>query len=240
MLQPRLRQLLSSVYPSSTTPEEQLAEVISMRTKLNLASKPFSNRLVPWIVTALIICLSLIGLIFVVKNTRQANAQSAVVQHDINTLGQQEQDLRKKAEVVRSSLTSEQLQTLTAAHILVDRKRFSWSRLFADLETVLPGDVRVKRIAVRGLSTSGDRTLAELELTVVAKNPDVVMDMISKMAGGGIMQGELRSQNLQRGRGESGSEYELFVVYTPRAGAPIESSPVAMSDAKVQTRGDHQ
>ena len=158
---------------------------------------------------------------------------------DINTLGQQEQALRKKAELVRSSLTPEQLQTLTAAHILVDRKRFSWSRLFADLEAVLPGDVRVKRIAVRGLSTSGDQTMAELELAVVAKSPNVVTEMISKMAGGGIMQAELRSQNLQRGRGESGSEYELFVVYTPRAGAPIEPSPVAFSPT-VQSRGVHQ
>lgn len=158
---------------------------------------------------------------------------------DINTLGQQEQALRKKAELVRSSLTPEQLQTLTAAHILVDRKRFSWSRLFADLEAVLPGDVRVKRIAVRGLSTSGDQTMAELELAVVAKSPTVVTEMISKMAGGGIMQAELRSQNLQRGRGESGSEYELFVVYTPRAGAPIEPSPVAFSPT-IRSRGVYQ
>jgi Tfp pilus assembly protein PilN len=209
-------------------------------TKLNLASKPFSNRSLPWAVTALIICLSAIGLFFVVKNTRQANSQSAKVQLDINALGQQEQDLRKKAEVVRSSLTPEQLQTLSAAHILVDRKRFSWSRLFADLEAVLPGDVRVKRIAVRGLSTSGDQTMAELELAVVAKSPNVVTEMISKMAGGGIMQAELRSQNLQRGRGESGSEYELFVVYTPRAGAPIEPSPVAFISPTIQSRGIYQ
>lgn len=208
-----------------------------MSTRLNLATKPFSNRSLPWAVTALIICLSLIGLFFVVKNTGQANAQSAAVQLDINSLGQQEQDLRKKAEVVRSSLTPEQLQTLSAAHILVDRKRFSWSRLFADLEAVLPGDVRVKRIAVRGLSTSGDQTMAELELAVVAKSPNVVTEMISKMAGGGIMQAELRSQNLQRGRGESGSEYELFVVYTPRAGAPIEPSPVALISPNVRSRG---
>lgn len=208
-----------------------------MSTKLNLASKPFSNRLLPWAMTALVIFVSLIGLVFVVRNTRKANAQAALVQLDINTLSQQETDLRKKAEVVRSSLSAEQLQVLSAAHLLVDRKRFSWSRLFADLESVLPGNVRVKRIAVRGLSTSGDQTLAELELAVVAKSPDVITEMISQMASGGIMQAELRAQNLQRGRGESGSEYELFVVYRPRAGAPIERAPVALATSDVPTKG---
>ena len=211
-----------------------------MSTKLNLASKPFSNRSLPWTVTAIVIALSLISLVFIVRNTRQANAQAAVVQADINVLGQQEQALRKQAQVVKDSLTPEQLQTLTAAHTLVDRKRFSWSRLFADLESALPGNVRVKRIAVRGVTTRGDQTLAELELTVVAKNPAVVTEMIAQMDRGGVMQAELRSQNLQRGRGESGAEYELYVVYHPRAGAPTESAALASAGTTAVARGDNR
>jgi len=57
---------------------------------------------------------------------------------------------------------------------LVDRKRFSWSRLFADLEAVLPGDVRVARIAVRHVRTQSGVTVADLELAVVAKSPTIV------------------------------------------------------------------
>jgi Tfp pilus assembly protein PilN len=107
----------------------------------------------------------------------------------------------------------------------MDRKRFSWSRLFSDLELALPGAVRVKRIAVNGVATRGDTTLAELELTVIAKSPVTVTEMIAEMQRAGIFQAELRAQNLQRGRGESGSEYELYVVYQPRAGTPL--NPVA-------------
>jgi Tfp pilus assembly protein PilN len=194
-----------------------------MSTKLNLASKPFSNRSLPWVVTALVITVSLISLVFIVRATRRATAQAQLVQNDINNLGRQEQDLRQQAQAVKSSLTTEQLQTLTAAHTLVDRKHFSWSRLFADLESALPGTVRVKRIAVRGVATRADETLAELELTVVAKNPATVTDMIAEMDRAGVFHAELRSQNLQRGRGESGAEYELFVVYRPRAGSPTDT-----------------
>ena len=56
--------------------------------------------------------------------------------------------------------------------MLVDRKRFSWSRLFADLESALPGNVRVTRISVRDVAARGEQTLAELDLTVVSKTPD--------------------------------------------------------------------
>ena len=203
-----------------------------MPTKLNLSSKPFSNRALPWAVTSLVIFLSLVCLVFIFRATGQANAQAAVVQKDVNALGQQEQSLRQQAEAVRNSLTPEQVQTLQAAHTLVDRKQFSWSRLLADLELALPGNVRVKRIAVRGITSQAGLTQADLELAVVAKSPVTVTDMIAEMDRAGIFQAELRSQNLERGRGESGAEYELFVVYRPRAGTPTETDKLASTASK--------
>jgi Tfp pilus assembly protein PilN len=213
-----------------------------MPTKLNLASKPFSNRSLPWVVTAVIITVSLASLVFIVRSTRLANAQANSIQNDINNLSRQEHDLRQQAQAVKNSLTAEQLQTLSAAHTLVDRKHFSWSRLFADLESALPGNVRVKRIAVRGIATRGDETLAELELTVVSKSPDTVTQMIAEMDRAGVFHAELRLQNLQRGRGEIGSEYELYVVYRPRAGSPVDtvaSASVGPSGSQV-AKGDGQ
>jgi Tfp pilus assembly protein PilN len=202
-----------------------------MPTKLNLASKPFSNRSLPWVVTIVVISLSLLSLIFIVRAAATAKSQAYNVQNDINVLTMQERTLREQAQAVRNSLTAEQLQTLAAAHTLVDRKRFSWSRLFSDLEQALPGTVRVKRIAVSGVATRNDETLAELELTVIAKSPTTVTQMIEEMDRAGIFHAELRAQNLQRGRGETGSEYDLFVLYRPRAGAPINTDASASLEA---------
>lgn len=204
-----------------------------MPTKLNLASRPFNNRALPWMITAVVIFVSLVSLIFIVQATRQANAQADAVQRDINNLGQQEQALRVQAEAVKNSFTSDQLQVLDSAHALVDRKRFSWSRLFADLESALPGAVRVKSIAVRRVVTRGDETLAELDMTVIAKTPNIVTDMIAEMDRAGVFHADLRAQNLQRGRGESGAEYELAVIYRPRAGAAIETRAVAANASEM-------
>lgn len=198
-----------------------------MSTKLNLASKPFSNRSLPWVISFVIVFASLLSLVFIIQATRKAQAQLSAVQAEINAMGQEEQQLRQKAEAVKNSLTTEQLQALTAAHALVGRKQFSWSRLLADLESALPGDARVKRIAVRGIANQNGQTLADLELAVIAKSPSVITQMIADMDREGTFQAELRSQNLQRGRGETGAEYELFIVYRPRSGAPGNSASLA-------------
>ena len=161
------------------------------------------------------------------------------MQHDLNELNRQESDLRQKVRDVEKSLTTEQLQTLEATHILVDRKRFSWSLLFADLEAALPGSVRVKRIAVKGVSAVRDETIAELELTVVAKSSSTVTNMIAEMDRSGKFQAELLSQNPQRGRGETGAEYELAVRYRPRNGTQTSdpASAPAVTLAADSARG---
>jgi Tfp pilus assembly protein PilN len=188
-----------------------------VNNRINLATKPFTNRVLPWVVTVVLVFFSLVALIFILRATSEANAKAAVVQKEINDLNQQEQEMLKQAEQVKEALTSEQKQSLKSAHELVDRKRFSWMRLFADLEAVLPASVRVGRIAVRQIRTQAGSTVADLELTVIAKSPNAVTDMIAVMDREGIFRAELRSQNLAKGKGEAGSEYELSVQYSPRA-----------------------
>ena len=126
------------------------------------------------------------------------------------------------AQQVKNDLTTDQQKALPAAHVLVDRKQFSWSRLLADLESSLPGSVRVSRIAVRNVTKQGDQTVAELELAVFAKSPEVITAMIADMNKSGVYRATLNTQNLQKGRGETGTEYELGVIYQPRPGFAIE------------------
>jgi len=189
----------------------------AVNTDLNLASKPFSNRLLPWALTAIILFVSVIGLVVVVRLTTVARGQAQALQLDINNLRQQEQGLLKNAEAVKNQLTPEQQQALPAAHQLVDRRKFSWSRLLVDLEASLPPNVRVSRIAVRDVTMQANQTVAELELAVFTKEPSTITNMISAMHEQGIFQPELRGQTLQKGRGEAGTEYELVVIYRPRS-----------------------
>lgn len=195
-----------------------------MSTKLNLASQPFRNRALPWAITGIITAVSLVALVFIVSLTSQTNTKAEAVERDLKGLTDQTNALRKQASDVKDAMTPEQRDSLKAAQALVDRKRFSWSRLFADLEAAMPGDIRVARIGVRDVALQGDQTIAILELAVIEKTPGSVTGMIGEMDRAGIFQAEPVAQELQKGRGETGTQWTLRVRYTPRAGAPSNPS----------------
>lgn len=140
-----------------------------------------------------------------------------------------EQALQQKAEEVRNTLTPEQRFVLDAAHEIVDRKNFSWSRLLSDLESTLSGNVRVARISVRETHQVNGQTRADLELTVVGKTPADITQMIGKMAGTGIFDAELLTQQPRAAKGEPGTEATLRVRYTPRTGASTKAEESASS-----------
>ena len=200
-----------------------------MNNSLNLASRPFSNRIVPWALTVIILFVSLIGLLIVVQLTTTTRRQANQVQAQITQLKQREQALLEAAKTVQQSFTPEQQQALPAAHELVDRKSFSWSRLLADLESVLPANVKVSRIAVRDVTRAGGQTVAQLDLAVFATDPSTISQMMTDWQQEGVFLAELRVQNLQKGRGEKGTEYELAVTYRARSGYSSEN--VAEVDA---------
>jgi len=166
--------------------------------------------------------VSIVSLLFIARATANNRKQAEALQLELNTLKQKEQGMMDVAQQVKNDLTTDQQKALPAAHVLVDRKQFSWSRLLADLESSLPGSVRVSRIAVRNVTKQGDQTVAELELAVFAKSPEVITAMIADMNKSGVYRATLNTQNLQKGRGETGTEYELGVIYQPRPGFAIE------------------
>lgn len=192
-----------------------------MTAKLNLASNPFRNRALPWTVAIIVTLTSFIALVIVAQSTIQTNTKVAATQSDVTRLQKEITATNKRAEAITAALTPEQQRTLKSAHALVDRKRFSWSQLFADLEAALPGGVRVSRIVVQGVRAQDDRMIANLDLTVASKNPTTITQMIADMERQGVFHAELRTQTLQRGRGESGAEYEMDVRYVQPSGVSI-------------------
>ena len=195
-----------------------------MSSKLNLSSNPFRNRFLPWTITALVAVLSIAALLLITRSTFETNSKILTTERDIAQLRKQTETLKQQAQEVETALTPDQKRELKFAHALVDRKSFSWSRLFVDLEASLPGDIRVTRIAVKGVGMQGDRPAADLDLVVASKSAANVTQMIEDMESGGIFHAELVSQNPERGKNEVGSEYELNVHYVPRAGYAIEPS----------------
>lgn len=206
-----------------------------MIARLNLASDPFRNRTLPWTVAAFVSVVSLVALVLILASYKEARAQADASERDVSVMRSQSADLTRQATEIKQTIPPDQRKTLEAAHALVSRKGFSWTQLFSDLESALPGDVRVQRINVREVAEVGDQTRADLELTVLGKGPVDVTGMITEMNSGGTFNAVPVTENAKSGRGESGYEWVLRVSYVQRRRRPLaEPSRDEAGDARAR------
>ena len=201
-----------------------------MITKLNLASRPFRNRTTPYLISLLLLGLAVSGGLLCFSQMNNVATENELAKSQIKQMDEKITILKGRGEEVRQQLSPEEQNLLIASHKLVANKTFGWSRLFADLEAVLPGSVSASRIAVENVYKDGDRVKAELDLGVISRDYPAVVAMIANMNGSGLFQAELRGQDRQQNERLTFTEYTLHVVYTPAYGyAPAPANEIARS-----------
>lgn len=195
-----------------------------MITKLNLATYPFRNRVLPYLVAALLLAISSIGGVYCLARLNENQKKNELLVAAVRENQAEIDRLKGEGSKVQQLLTEDQKALLTAAHKLVANKTFGWSRLFADLETVLPGSVSASRISVENIYQDAGRVRAELELGVLSRDYQGVMAMIDKMNNSGLFHAELRGQNLQKNERLTFTEYTFRLIYTPAYGYSTEGA----------------
>ncbi|HVF30105.1 MAG TPA: hypothetical protein VNA22_04010 [Pyrinomonadaceae bacterium] len=195
-----------------------------MITKLNLATRPFRNRTTPYLLSLLLLGMAVAAGLLSFAQLRNARSENEIALEKIRQSNEEIRLLKQRGEDVQQQLTPEQQNLLIAAHKLVANKTFGWSRLFADLEGVMPGSVSASRIAVENVYKDQDRVKAALDFGVLSRNHEGVMTMIANMNNSGLFQAELRGQDRQQNERLTYTEYTLHVIYTPAYGYAPESS----------------
>ena len=186
-----------------------------MITKLNLATKPFRNRTLPYILALLLLGCSVAGAILCFASLNETAAKIEIADAQISQMSADVKRLNGEGEKVQQQLSPDQRALLIGAHKLVANKTFGWSRLFSDLEQVLPGSVSASRIGVENVYRENDRIKAELDFSVLSRDYQSVMTMIENMNSSGFFQAELRGQDLQKNERSTFTEYTLRLIYTP-------------------------
>lgn len=149
------------------------------------------------------------------QNTR-LTTQTKEIEAEVNRL-------KGEGEKVQQQLTPQQRELLVASHKLVANKSFGWSRLFADLESVMPGSVSASRISVENVYKDRDEVKAEITFGVLSRDYAAVMSMIDTMNNSGRFQAELRGQDLQKTERITYTEYTLRLIYTQSYGVSSAS-----------------
>jgi len=174
--------------------------------------------LLPYLAAALLLVVSVgIGVYCLAtlnENRRRNDEKLAQIKEHQTKIA----ELKGEGEKVQQALDPEQKALLSAAHKLVANKAFGWSRLFADLEAVLPANVSASRILVNNVYQDGDRIKADLEFGVLSKDYAAVASMIQNMNNSGLFLVELRGQDLNKTERMTFTEYTFRLIYTPGYG----------------------
>ncbi len=192
-----------------------------MINKLNLASKPFRNRTLPYLIAIFLLGCTLAGAVLTFTQWRKIAAENELAKTDIEQMDVELKELNAKGELVQKSLSPAQKQLMVAGHKLVANKEFGWSRLLSDIERVLPGSVSASRISVENVYKEEGRIKAELEFAVLSKNYQGVLEMMDRMNNSGNFRASLRGQDLQKSETITYSEYTLHLIYQPSAGMSV-------------------
>lgn len=154
-----------------------------MKIPINLASEPF-RRDRPLIVASMIVagllCVTLIVLGSLVLQERQRSAEDreivAKLSSDLLAVSAEQSKLEG---TLRQPGNAEVIDKIAFTNLLLQRKGMSWTKLFADLEKVMPHDVRL--MSVRPQINGRNELL--LDMTVGATSSAPVIQMMSQMEG---------------------------------------------------------
>ena len=134
-----------------------------MRIPINLASEPFRKDRAAIVVAvtisaALLVLLGVQGLMILsARDSASSNREMvAVLQQQLSTSAVEQS---KADAVLREPMNAEVLQQSVFLNALVQRKSISWSRLFADIEGVLPPNVRLVQVRLPQINSRNEVTL---------------------------------------------------------------------------------
>jgi type IV pilus assembly protein PilN len=154
-----------------------------MRIPLNLATQPFRRDrpiLIASALVALLLMISLGVLASIAASERRQVAETQVVLDRMNQqIARIEREQAKIENAMRAPGNEEVLDRSVLFNALIKRKAISWTRIFEDIEKVLPHDVRV--VSIRPQMNARDQVT--LDMVVAAASPEPVIGFVAKQEG---------------------------------------------------------
>jgi Tfp pilus assembly protein PilN len=187
-----------------------------MRYPINLSSEPFRRDRAVTVFAAvasglLVVTLGLLGTM--IWNERQAKsdlvAALAQTQQQITAMTNEQTSLEAS---MRKPENADVLERSVFLNTLIARKGISWSRLFADLEQVLPYNARL--IALRPQANA--RNEIQLEMTIGAQSVEPVIDLLKRMEASPVFSIPSMATMLPPSQSEPLYRYRVSVNYAQK------------------------
>ena len=188
-----------------------------MRVPINLATEPFRRDrhiMAGLTVASAALMVSLIVLITMAVSARN---RAAEIRAEVERLNAQVRSLNSEQTsfdaTLRQPVNSEVLERSLLLNSLLERKAISWTRIFSDLERVLPSNVRL--ISIR-LPRAAGPSQVTLDMIVGAQGPEPVLSLLRKLAADPLFGPAGVSNVLAPNQNEPLYRYRVIVNYAQK------------------------
>ena len=194
----------------------------SMRTSLNLASRPFANHRLLWIAIALVFFVSLWLGLWVnsekVRVSAKADEVAGLVAAQAGKVEEYKKELERQSKAnERTALSEPDAIELASARQLIASKAFSWNKLLSDIEQFVPKKTKIASIQVAETSTEGESVAAQLEIKALGQSAGQLTEMMENLEkSGGLFEVRTFGQDATADTGET--PFTLRVTYLPHRG----------------------
>ena len=189
-----------------------------MRLDINLASQPYQDTQQFWkvwgtaLALAILLTLGLVG--YTVKewwHARQQQLAIAVLQKKIASLDTTEQKARQFLDRPEHRSTRDRSQFLND---LFHRKAFSWTRVFEDLEQLMPARLHV--VSIHPELTTDNQL--RISLIVAGESRDKALELVRKMEDSQHFQRtEINSERSLKDQSSSEVQFDISAFYVPQS-----------------------
>ena len=188
-----------------------------MRVPINLSSEPFRQDrpiLVASGACAVVLTVLLCAMIFLIVGERGRARENRVAVDRVNAqLRTLAAEQAKVDAFLRQPANAVVLERSLLLNELIERKSVSWTRIFADLESVMPVNVRL--ISVR-LPNINSRNQVMLDMVVGAKDPVAVIGFLKKLEESPLFGPAQTHSSLPPSQNEPLYRYRVTVNYAQK------------------------
>jgi type IV pilus assembly protein PilN len=157
-----------------------------MRLPLNLAREPMRRDrpiLIASAAIGILLCISLVVLVgMALADRRSMNDSRKVIERVQRELTKINAEQAHVDALMRLPANASVLDRSVLFNTLIRRKAISWTKIFSDLETVLPYNVRI--VAIRPQINGRDQL--SLDMTVAADTAGPVIDFVARLEGSDV------------------------------------------------------
>jgi type IV pilus assembly protein PilN len=216
-----------------------------MRFNINLASQPYEaarqfRRLMSTVVAALsLIAVMLIGYIVYQRvHSRGINRQLAEVRQEIDSLNQEEAQARAILNKPENRDVADQSEFLNQ---LFARKALSWTRVFTEMERIMPYDLHV--VSMKPEYTKTNDLMVRIVVATGARGRAV--ELVRRMEKSNhFRQAEIVAENVTANIGDQSAgpgniQFDIAAVYLPGA-LDADAAGAGAEDDKGKSGGQQQ